>query len=710
MSTTRTADIRRRGHPLPMGLTVLAEGVNFSLFARHATGVSLVVDFSPGPEGIASRREFALDPGENRTGDLWHILLAIKEKDFTYGYRLTGPEGQGQPGLVFFPDKILIDPYAHALRPRLWGEVAEHGQTTCCRVVTHDFDWQNDRPLKTPLAETIIYELHVRGFTHHPSSGVSAPGTFRGVIEKIPYLQKLGVTAVELMPVTAFDENDTVFFHPQSGERLKNFWGYNPVSFFALHPGYAADPAAVVDEFKTMVLTLHQAGIEVYLDMVYNHTGEGGYSGTTSSFRGIDNPVYYLLDEQADYLNYSGCGNTVNCNHPVVRHLIRDSLRYWVTEMHIDGFRFDLASILGRDRQGRVLPNPPMIEAIGEDPVLRDTKLIAEAWDAAGLYQVGSFSSDPRWAEWNGRFRDDVRAFMISKENSITHLATRIAGSSDLYQPSGRSPLCSINFVTCHDGFTLADLVGYNQKQNLANGEENRDGDNHNLSWNSGHEGPGEPPRVQRLRMRRMKSFSLLLLLSQGVPMICAGDEFGRSQGGNNNAWCQDNPTSWLDWSLLTSNRGFFRFFTSCIALRKAYPHFRREDFFPTAGGSQDAEILWQYLRPGEENWSADCHGLGFLLRPAAGVSPAAAFFVAVNGDRHTPLHFTLPDPPVGNHWYRIIDTAALPPADFLDLGRAPRHRPERPATLLPYGCMVFQSSPGSRQAIPLTDDGTIQP
>ncbi len=313
---------------------------------------------------------------------------------------------------------ILIDPYSRALLPRKWGEAAEYGQKPCGRIVTHDFDWHKDRPLRTPLSETIIYELHIRGFTKDASSGVAAPGTYLGIIEKIPYLKSLGITAVELMPVTEFDENDTVFHDPDTGQRLKNFWGYNPVSFFAINSGYAHDPTQAINEFKTMVLAMHQAGIEVFLDMVYNHTGEGGYDGNTCSFRGIDNPIYYLLDKNNNYLNFSGCGNTVNCNHPVVRHFIRDSLRYWVTEMHIDGFRFDLASILGRDRQGNVLPNPPMIEAIGEDPVLRDTKMIAEAWDAAGLYQVGSFSNDPRWAEWNGRFRDDVRAFMIGRQDT----------------------------------------------------------------------------------------------------------------------------------------------------------------------------------------------------------------------------------------------------------------------------------------------------
>jgi isoamylase len=696
MSTSKNTSQCRRGHPLPMGVTILEEGINFSVFGRNASDVTLVVDFHSGDGATPSRREYLLDPGENRTGDLWHILLISDDKNFTYGYRFSGPSGAGEKGLVFAPEKLLIDPYSQTLLPRTWGEPSRYGDCTCCRVVVDDFDWQGDRPLKTPLAETIIYELHVRGFTRDPSSQVSAPGTFQGIVEKIPYLKSLGITAVELMPVSEFDENDTVFFDPATGRRLKNFWGYNPVSFFALHSAYAANPAAAITEFKTMVRALHRAGIEVFLDMVYNHTGEGGYDGTTSSFRAMDNPVYYLLDEENEYLNFSGCGNTVNCNHPVVRHLIRDSLRYWVTEMHIDGFRFDLASILGRDRQGKVLANPPMIEAIIEDPVLRDTKMIAEAWDAAGLYQVGSFSTDRRWAEWNGRFRDDVRAFMISRPNTVTHLATRIAGSSDLYQASNRSPLCSINFLTSHDGFTLRDLVSYDQKHNLANGEENRDGDNHNLSWNSGHEGDGAPVAVNRLRLRRMKTLTVILLLSQGVPMICAGDEFGRTQQGNNNAWCQDNRISWLDWSLLGKSRGFFRFFTGCIALRKNYPIFRREDFFhrsrPEDPSANSAEIVWQYLNPGEENWSADCHGLAFVLRCRQNRQEESEFMVMLNGDRNETLHYAVPPcPETATDWHRIIDSAAPSPADFFDLAEAPPHRSGRIA-VPPFGCVVLQA------------------
>lgn len=695
MSTHKLHQARKRGYPLPGGVTVLQEGINFALFSRHASRVALVLDYWEIGASASDRIEFELHPEENRTGDMWHILLQTHQQNFCYGYRVDGPRDLDNKGLVYDYTQILIDPFSRALLPRKWGESAEYGQKPCCRVIHQDFDWQNDRPLKIPLSQTIIYELHVRGFTRQTNSGVHAPGTYQGLIEKIPYLKELGITAVELMPVTEFDENDTVFHNPETGERLKNFWGYNPVSFFAINSGYAQDPSWAINEFKSMVLALHQAGIEVFLDLVYNHTGEGGYDAITSSFRGIDNPIYYLLGKERQYLNFSGCGNTLNCNHPVVRDLIRESLRYWVTEMHIDGFRFDLASILGRDQKGKVLANPPMIEVIGQDPVLRDTKLIAEAWDAAGLYQVGSFSKDSRWAEWNGRFRDDVRSFMAGNKDTITYLATRIAGSSDLYQSSGRSPLCSINFITSHDGFPLKDLVSYNQKHNIKNGEDNRDGDNHNLSWNSGQEGENCTPQIQELRNRRMKTFTVLLMLSQGVPMICAGDEFGRSQTGNNNAWCQDNETSWLDWSLLKKNDGFFRFFKSCINLRKQYSIFRRDDFFLHSGGAdkRPKEITWQYLNPGVQNWSDDCHGLAFHLH-AQSSGEDGDFFVMLNGNRKETLEFTLPTPgDQTNYWYAIIITAATSPSDFTKKSEAKRFVQGETVAVPPFGCVVVQSA-----------------
>jgi len=664
----------KRGYPLPAGVTSLKEGINFSIFSRHATEVSLVIDHIPEGKNRPVRSEIKLDPRKNKTGDMWHVLFETHRQNFSYGYRMNGPDSPDETGLAYNADTILIDPFSRILAPRTWGEQSRYGRIPCGRILDHSFDWQNDRPLKTALSETIIYELHVRGYTRDSSSQTSSPGTYRAIIEKIPYLKKLGITAVELMPVTEFDENDTVFQNPDSGQPLKNFWGYNPVSFFALNTGYSFSPVQALDEFKSMVLALHQAGIEVYLDMVFNHSGEGGYQGISSSFRGIDNPVYYLLDEQNNYLNFSGCGNTMNCNHPVVRELISSSLRYWVTEMHIDGFRFDLASILGRDRKGNVLPNPPVLEFIAEDPVLRDTKIIAEAWDAAGLYQVGSFSTDSRWAEWNGKFRDDIRLFMVGADNTVANLATRLAGSSDLYRTNSRGPLCSINFITSHDGFTLYDLVSYNHKHNLANGENNRDGDNHNISWNSGCEGETDSPQINALRFRRMRSLAVLLLLSQGVPMITAGDEFARTQKGNNNSWCQDNKTSWLDWSLLDRHHDFFRFFQKCIQLRKKYKVFRREHFFRHTGDhfqtDTPPEITWQYLRPGEQNWSSDCHGLAFLLHGSGTEPEDSDFFIMMNGDREKVLQFQPPPASTGqkgeeNRWHCIIDTAAIPPADY---------------------------------------------
>ncbi|HFQ91027.1 MAG TPA: glycogen-debranching protein, partial [Desulfobulbus sp.] len=461
------------GSPLPLGATRTPTGVNFAIFSRHATAVTLVLGngATPGSEVM----EIPLIRQEHRTGDIWHAHLTDLPPGTCYGYRVAGPHDPRGSGHFYDDRLVLLDPYARELCPHRWGEARPClGTTPCSRLPAASYDWQGDRPLNRPLRDTIIYEMHVRGFTRHPSSGVRHPGTFRGVTEKIPYLRKLGITAVELMPVTEFNENEAIFVNPETGERLKNYWGYSPLSFFAPKSAYCSDPTHPLDEFRDMVKALHRAGIEVILDIVYNHTGEGGADGPTTSFRGIDNTIYYLLDPWTKaYLNFSGCGNTCNCNHPIVRTLIMDALRWWVVEMHVDGFRFDLASILGRDQNGEVLSNPPVVEMIAEDPVLADSKIIAEAWDAAGLYQVGSFSPHHRWAEWNGRFRDDVRAFMRGDPGMVPALATRIAGSSDLYQHSGRRPCNSINFITSHDGFTLADLVSYNEKHNLANGEDN---------------------------------------------------------------------------------------------------------------------------------------------------------------------------------------------------------------------------------------------
>ncbi len=695
------------GVPVPLGPSRLQHGINFALFSRHAEQVSLILEreTNAGPQ----RTEIPLDPKINKTGDVWHILLQELPEKFFYGYRLAGPYDPDGSGHRFDDRLVLLDPYTRAIRPAPWGRQRFClGQTPCSLVPDTCYDWEGDRPLTRPLKDTIIYEMHVRGFTRHPSSGVAHPGTFRGVAEQSDYLRELGITAVELMPVTEFDENQCFFRDPDTGERLKDYWGYNPLSFFAPKSGYASEPARVLDEFRDMVKALHRAGIEVILDMVYNHTAEGGAQGPTLHFKGIDNTIYYLLDPWTRaYLNFSGCGNTCNCNHPVVRSLIMDSLRWWVVEMHVDGFRFDLASILGRDQQGQVLANPPVVEMIAEDPVLADTKIIAEAWDAAGLYQVGSFSTHPRWAEWNGRFRDDVRAFMCGLPGSVPHLATRIAGSSDLYQHSDRRPCNSINFITSHDGFTLWDLVSYNKKHNRINGEDNRDGENNNISWNSGVEGETGDPAINELRRRRIRTMAVILFLSQGVPMLVAGDEFCRTQHGNNNAWCQDNEISWINWELVKKNQSMHRFFQHLVALRKAHPIFRRDDFFVPGSDPdhppQAQEIIWQAREPGMQDWSEQARILAFTLNGAT-LPPDGDddFFVMLNGHRTTLEHFLVPPPPeprTGRIWHRIIDTAdSDSTSHILKPDQAPVVRPGTWARVAPMGCVVLQSRQGANR------------
>ena len=686
------------GCPLPMGSFLKPGGVNFAVFSRHAAAVTLVL-FKSGAEDPWA--EIPLDPKINRTGHIWHILLHDLDLNLRYGYRMSGlydPKGAGH----FFSEKnLLLDPYAKALTGGSeWGaQYCRIGlctplssfQRRCC-IIGNDFDWEGDRPLNTPLEKSIIYELHVRGFTRHASSGVPHGGTYQGLVEKIPYLKKLGITAVELLPITEFNELELTNSNPLTKERLKNFWGYSSISFFAPKAAYAVNgrDGNQVREFKEMVKALHRAGIEVILDVVFNHTAEGGGDGPVISFRGLDNVIYSLLDPQSrEYLNFSGCGNTVNCNHPLVRSLIMDCLRYWVVEMHVDGFRFDLASVLGRDQQGNVLSNPPMVEKIAEDPILAHTKIIAEAWDAAGLYQVGSFSTNRRWAEWNGKFRDDVRRFLCGHDDIVAPLATRLTGSADLYQDDGRSPCNSINFITSHDGFTLYDQVSYNEKHNLANGEDNRDGSNDNMSWNSGSEGPTKNAALEGLRLRRIKTFATILFLSQGVPMLVAGDEFGRTQQGNNNAYCQDNEISWLNWELAEQNHGLLRFFTQLIALRKKHPVFHRTDFFPAT--EENPEIEWQSLTPGKPDWSSSCKTLAFILHgKVANIRHDDDFFVLLNGG-HTAEEFIIPAPPAGRLWHKLLDSAAPSPRDLVSEKNAPAVRATT-ITVESLAAMVFIS------------------
>jgi glycogen operon protein len=675
-----------RGRCLPLGASATPDGVNFALLCRHGTAVFLVLYTLDGRKPIA---EIALHPRRNRTGDHWHVLVAGLPPAFRYGWRVDGPPGDGN---AFDPNVVLLDPGATAVSDGAqWGECAETDPRFTTRrsvYLRRPFHWQEDVPLVTPLEDTIIYEMHVRGFTCDESSQTAHPGTFAGLIEKIPYLQSLGITAVELLPIHEFDECDCPFVNPITSEKLRNFWGYNSIAFAAPKAAYASTGAdhGQVTEFREMVRAFHAAGIEVYLDVVFNHTAEGDHRGRTYSFRGLDNKLYYMIGPDGRYLNFSGVGNTVNSNHPIVRQLLMNCLRYWVADMHVDGLRFDLASVLGRDYQGRVLGEPPVVEMIAEEGVLADTKLIAEPWDAAGLYQVGHFPYGRRWSEWNGKYRDDVRRFWRGEPGMAGALATRLCGSSDLYENSGRHPRHSVNFLTCHDGFTLWDLVSYNEKQNLANGEGNRDGLNENFSWNCGVEGPTKDAFVLGLRRRQVRNLVATLLLSQGVPMLMAGDEFLRSQQGNNNAWCQDNETSWVSWKLAVENADFLRFVREMIALRKRHPALRRRTFF------RGPDIAWHGTEPNKPDFSNTSRTIALALDGRqTGREADRDFYIAFNASRETKT-FTIPRSAQARPWRRTVDTALASPLDIVGLDEGPQVPVAARYALPPYSLVVLIS------------------
>src|SRR6266566_730054 len=567
-----------KGGSSPLGATPSPDGVNFSVFSRHATGVELLL--FDGVDDTKAAGVVRLDPAANRTYYYWHVFVPNVRPGQLYGYRVEGPFDPSS-GMRFDPAKVLLDPYARGVMvPGSYDRVAARHSSdnagTAMKSVVVDvsaYDWEGDAPLQRPSAQTIVYEMHVRGFTRHPSSGVpeKTRGTFAGLIEKIPYLRDLGITAVDLLPVFQFDAQDC----PPG---LVNYWGYSPVSFFAPHQAYSSrlDRLGPIDEFRDMVKALHRAGIEVILDVVFNHTAEGGHDGPTLSFRGLDNVTYYILErDRSRYANYTGTGNTLNANQPIVRRMIVDSLRYWVEAMHVDGFRFDLAAVLSRDASGQPMPNPPVLWDIESDPVLAGTKLIAEAWDAAGLYQVGSFVGDS-WQEWNGRFRDDVRSFFRGEQGSVVRVADRLIGSPEIYGHEEREAEQSVNFVTCHDGFTLDDVVSYDGKHNEANGEDNRDGADDNRSWNCGVEGPTDDAAIEKLRNRQVKNFLTVTLLSVGLPMILMGDEVRRTQHGNNNAYCHDDEGAWFDWTLLDRHRDVHRF-VNLLASRRVLRTVRHE-------------------------------------------------------------------------------------------------------------------------------------
>ena len=664
----------RMGVPLPMGTHESEGGVNFSLFSRHATHVQL--EFFAFAQDAKASRIVKLDPSCNHTGDMWHIWVEGIQPGQLYGYRVDGPY-QPTEGHRFNVHKLLLDPFATALsRLPDWNFERAHGfdplvpkQDSMCSQLDdcgsmpksvyagNAYDWQNDHPLKHAWSKTVIYETHVRGFTMHASSGVKHVGTYRGLIEKIPYLQDLGVTAVELMPVQEFNENQVTAVHPQTGVTLRNYWGYDPVAFFAPKASYSsnADVGQQKTEFKEMVKAFHSGGIEVILDVVFNHTAEGDELGPTLCFRGMDNVIFYTLEgDKRYYKDFTGTGNTINANHPVVRDFILNALRYWVIETHVDGFRFDLASVLGRDGTGKLLANAPLLARIAEDPILRDVKLIAEAWDVAGAYQVGSFS-ERRWAEWNGQYRDDIRRFWRGEDGMLGRFASRICGSSDIYAKSGKGPESSINFVTCHDGFTLNDLVSYCGKHNEANGQNNHDGSNDNFSQNNGAEGISADKEIEQLRNRLVKNFLLTLFISRGVPMLLGGDEFRRTQKGNNNAYCQDNETSWFNWQNLEQHKEIFHFARQMIAFRRTHPVLSEEKFYT------DAEISWFSPEGRLPIWADPRRKeLACLIYEKGG----DRLYLMFNSD-DAASNFALPKLPSNYRWQLAVDTFCSVPQEL---------------------------------------------
>jgi isoamylase len=671
----------RSGIPLPMGAHQRGDGVNFAFFSRNASRVRL--ELFNHPVDATPAKVIDLDPTRNRTGDIWHVWVEGVRSGQLYAYRVDGPY-QPKEGHRFNFNKLLLDPFATAIsrlpnwdfglargydlsapeRDMVCSNVDNAGAMPKCVFTNEHFHWHDDRPPRHLWSKTVIYEIHVRGFTIHPSSGVEHAGTYRGLMEKIPYFKELGVTAVELMPIHEFNENEVTGINTQTGKPLKNYWGYDPVAFFAPKASYSSSGGWGQQklEFKEMVRAFHHAGIEVILDVVFNHTAEGNELGPTLCFRGIDNAIFYTLKaDKRYYKDYAGTGNTINANHPIVRDHILNALCYWVVEMHVDGFRFDLASILARDVTGNLMPDPPLLERIAEDPILRDVKIIAEAWDAAGAYEVGSFS-EQRWAEWNGRYRDDVRRFWRGDDGMLGSFVNRICGSADIYTKSGKGPDGSINFITCHDGFTLNDLVSFRNKHNEANGENNHDGTNENISENYGVEGETKDARIESVRKRQIKNFLLTLLISRGVPMVLGGDEFRRTQRGNNNAYCQDNETSWVDWAHLEQHQEIYRFAHGMIAFRRAHPILSKEQFYT------DAEIHWFSPQKGLPNW-ADPKEKHFACLIHEGEHNALYLMFNASNDA---VDFVLPPAPYGSRWHLAVDTSCETPQDLFTAGEEP--------------------------------------
>jgi glycogen operon protein len=650
----------RPGKPLPFGVSHFHTGLNFSIYTSAGTSCTLVL-FRRGEMEPYAEIDF---PPSFRIGDVYcMVVFDLDHEDLEYGFRIDGP-WDPQNGHRFDRKAILMDPYSRLISGRdVWGEQPDWDQQKYhyrSRVSFDDFDWEGDRPLETPPQDLVIYETHVRGFTKSPTAGVKHSGTYAGLAEKIPYLKELGVNAIELMPIFEYDEFENSRIHPDTGEQLYNYWGYSTLGFFAPKAAFAATGAfgMQVDEFKQLVKQLHAAGIEVILDVVFNHTAEGNEHGPTLCFKGLDNRTYYMLTPEGYYFNFSGTGNTLNCNNPVVRSLVLDCLRYWAAEYHIDGFRFDLATILGRDPWGAPMLNPPLLESLAFDPILSSCKLIAEAWDAGGLYQVGSFPAFGRWGEWNGRYRDCARRFLKGDEGMVGEMAQRVQGSPDLYKHSGRSPATSVNFFTCHDGFTLADLVSFNDKHNEANGEYNRDGGDDNHSWNCGAEGWSDDPGIRALRLRQMRNAFAVLLTSRGVPLFVMGDEFGRSQHGNNNAYCIDSELTWINWDLLQTNQSLQQFVAALISFRHRHPSLRQNQFDGPASPLGLPSVSFHGSTPWSPDWSSGSRQLGWMFscEHPDGESGSDTVYVIANM-AHYASWFDLPVLPNGHRWQLAFNT-----------------------------------------------------
>jgi len=658
----------RRGRVLPFGATLVPNGVNFSIFSSAATSCTLVLFKKNAAVPFA---EIPL-PDEFRVGNVYAIIVfGLDYENIEYGYKMDGPYDP-KNGYRFNKNIILSDPYAKAIGGRdVWRDVANLDRLYPfrSRLVFDDFDWEEDNPLETPMEDLIIYEIHVRGFTAHQSSGVRHRGTFAAIREKIPYLRDLGINGIELMPIYEFDEYEHSRENPETAELLVNYWGYSTLDFFAPKAGYAATGkyGMAVDELKTLIKELHRNGIEVILDVVFNHTAEGDHRGPTISFKGVDNKTYYMLTPDGYYFNFSGTGNTLNCNHPVVRSMVLDCLRYWASEYHIDGFRFDLASILGRAQDGSPLNNPPLLESLAHDPILAKCKLIAEAWDAGGLYQVGEFPAYGRWAEWNGKYRDAVRKFLKGDRNTVGQLSQCMQGSPEMYLQRGTT--AGINFITCHDGFTLYDLFAYNSKHNEANGENNQDGNNENYSWNCGCEGETDDAEVNFLRHRQIKNALAILMLSQGVPMILMGDEMGRTQYGNNNTYCHDNELNWLNWELIEKNADIFAFARYIINFRNQHPILRNKEHYRNSDykNSGYADITYHGTKAWYADWSEINTVFAFMLdgnHAKNGFVKDDTIYVAINMYWDA-LNFELPQLSKNRKWHVAINTAMPHPETF---------------------------------------------